>query len=112
MNQTFNYGKDFLTVGLAIDIAQGQVRGKLTAEVLQKVDQSSGWVQQIVDEKNVVYGINTGFGPLCDTLISADQTRTLQHNLLKSHSVGVGQPIKNVIAKLMLILKLHALCQG
>ena len=112
MNQTFNYGKDFLTVGLAIGIAQGQVKGKLTAEVLQKVDQSSGWVQQIVDEKNVVYGINTGFGPLCDTLISADQTRTLQHNLLKSHSVGVGQPIKNVIAKLMLILKLHALCQG
>lgn len=65
-----------------------------------------------MDRQAVVYGINTGFGPLCDTLISADATRVLQHNLLKSHSVGVGTPIKPVIAKLMLILKLHALCQG
>jgi histidine ammonia-lyase len=112
MKQVFDYGEDFLTVGLAIDLAKGLVKGQLSADVLQKVDQSSSWVQQIVAEKNVVYGINTGFGPLCDTLISADATRTLQHNLLKSHSVGVGKPIDPVIAKLMLILKLHALCQG
>lgn len=108
----FNYGKDQLSVGLAIDLSQGLLKGRLTQEVIDKVRQSASFVDEIVAEKTVVYGINTGFGPLCDTLISAEATKTLQHNLLKSHSVGVGQPIEPVIAKLMLILKLHALCQG
>lgn len=110
--QVFKYGEDSLTVGLAMDLSQGRIKGQLTTEAIEKINRSSGWVQQIVEEQAVVYGINTGFGPLCDTLISKEQTKTLQHNLLKSHSVGVGRPIEPVIAKLMLILKLHALCQG
>jgi histidine ammonia-lyase len=56
--------------------------------------------------------INTGFGPLCTTLISPDQTKKLQENLLKSHAVGVGEAIPVEIAKLMLILKVHALAKG
>jgi len=59
-----------------------------------------------------VYGINTGFGPLCDTHINEEDTSTLQSNLLKSHSVGIGKPIPQEIAKLMLISKVHALAQG
>lgn len=110
--QIFEYGKDRLTVGLAIDLSLGKLKGQLPLSVVERIQQSSGWVQEIVEQQAVVYGINTGFGPLCDTLISAAETRTLQHNLLKSHSVGVGDPIAPVIAKLMLILKLHALCQG
>lgn len=108
----FKYGMDALTVGLAVDLSQGRIKGVLCDAVIERIEQSSGWVQEIVDQQAVVYGINTGFGPLCDTLISAAETKTLQHNLLKSHSVGVGEPIAPVIAKLMLILKLHALCQG
>ena len=110
--QSFKYGKDTLTIGLAMEISFGKRKGELSTDVTERINQSSDWVQQIVDERAVVYGINTGFGPLCDTLISKEQTRELQHNLLKSHSVGVGLPIEPVIAKLMLILKLHALCQG
>lgn len=108
----FNYGIDTLSVGIAMDLAYGKRKGSLSAITREKIRRSSEWVAEIVREKSVVYGINTGFGPLCDTLISADETRRLQHNLLKSHSVGVGKDIEPTIAKLMLILKLHALCQG
>lgn len=108
----FRYGIDPLSVGIAMDLARGIIKGELTADALKKVQQSSDWVAAIVQEKTVVYGINTGFGPLCDTLISPEQTRQLQHNLLMSHSVGVGKDIEKEIARLMLILKLHALCQG
>ena len=58
------------------------------------------------------YGINTGFGPLCTEKISLEDTETLQYNILKSHSVGVGDPIPNRIAKLMMILKVQSLSQG
>src|SRR5690606_10202288 len=60
----------------------------------------------------VVYGINTGFGPLCDTVISAEDTIQLQRNLLQSHAVGVGAPIPVPIAKTMMIMKAQALAQG
>lgn len=108
----FCYGQDGLTPALALEIASGQRQGVITPEVAEKVKASQGAVQAIVDEKRTVYGINTGFGPLCTTIISSEDTRQLQINLLKSHSVGVGEPVPDEIAQLMLILKVHALCQG
>jgi len=69
-------------------------------------------VANIAGGDKAVYGINTGFGPLCTTMISADDTRKLQENILKSHAVGIGEPIAEEIAKIMLILKVHALAQG
>src|SRR5690606_6623520 len=69
-------------------------------------------VGRIVEQGDIVYGINTGFGPLCNTVISKEDTRLLQSNILQSHAVGVGAPISNQLAKIMLILKLHALAQG
>ena len=69
-------------------------------------------MEEIVASDKTVYGINTGFGPLCTTKISAKDTKQLQYNILKSHSVGVGKPIDSQIAKLMMILKVHSLAQG
>ena len=58
------------------------------------------------------YGINTGFGPLCDVQISPAETSKLQENLLITHAVGVGNPIDKKLSKIMMICKVHALCQG
>ena len=59
-----------------------------------------------------VYGINTGFGPLCDVQITPAETSKLQENLLITHAVGVGNPIDKELSKIMMICKVHALCQG
>ena len=61
---------------------------------------------------DIVNGINTGFGPLCDTQITPEETNLLQTNLLITHAVGVGEPIAKEISKLMLITKVHALSKG
>jgi histidine ammonia-lyase len=112
MINIFNYGQEHLNASIAIGIARGEIRGFITEETRKKVRKSASAVEQIVSKGNPVYGINTGFGPLCTTLISPNQTRKLQENLLKSHAVGLGEPIPTEIAKLMLILKLHALAKG
>lgn len=112
MSELFKYGIDHLSIRKALGLLKGEIKGIICEEALEKVKQSSSHVDEIVDHKKIVYGINTGFGPLCDTLISAEDTTKLQHNLLKSHSVGVGELISAELSKLMLILKLHALCQG
>ncbi len=108
----FNFGRDRLTVGLALDIARGHCSGKLAPDTLELIKQCRRDVETIVQKGDVVYGINTGFGPLCTTIISEDDTRKLQENILRSHSVGMGDIVPDETAKLMLILKVHALAQG
>ncbi|KPM31165.1 Histidine ammonia-lyase [Croceitalea dokdonensis DOKDO 023] len=108
----FYYGEDHLTAKKALAIAQGTITGKLLDTTKQKITKSARAVAHIVDQGHPVYGINTGFGPLCTTKISKEETQILQVNILKSHSVGVGEPIAKDLAKLMLILKTHALAKG
>jgi histidine ammonia-lyase len=108
----FNYGEDQLTTGLALRIASGEVTGRISHKAADLIEGSRKRVEEIVADHRSVYGINTGFGPLCTTIISEGDTKTLQYNILKSHSVGVGDPIAPEISKLMMILKVHALSMG
>src|ERR1043166_8607386 len=112
MSNIFNYGIDQLTVEKVVAIGNGKIKALLNEKANQKIKKSQQHVQQIVANNKTVYGINTGFGPLCDTRISEEDTRALQYNILQSHSVGVGDAIPEEIAKLMLITKVHALAQG
>jgi len=112
MNESFRFGVDHLTVSKALRISRGSMKGILTNEVRERIIENHNVIQTIVKGEKLVYSINTGFGSLCTTRISREETAKLQENLLKSHSVGVGEPIEQEIAKLMLILKTHALCMG
>src|SRR5687767_4674074 len=112
MNQVFNYGTDQMTVGKAIAVASGKIKGVLSKEAVEKIKASQQQVHQIVESNKTVYGINTGFGILANTKISEEDTRLLQHKILQSHSVGVGEAIPAEIARLMLLTKVHALAQG
>jgi len=112
MKNTFKYGTDHLGIAVAMELTHGKTQGALSEAAIKKIEQSASNVQGIVDVRDVVYGINTGFGPLCDTVISAEDTSRLQHNLLMSHAVGVGNPIALGIAKTMMIIKVQALAQG
>jgi histidine ammonia-lyase len=59
-----------------------------------------------------VYGVNTGFGKLASTRISREDLDTLQRNLIRSHSVGVGDPLAPAVVRLMLALKAASLARG
>ncbi len=59
-----------------------------------------------------VYGVNTGFGKLASTRISAADLATLQLNLIRSHSVGVGEPLAPAIVRLRMALKAASLARG
>lgn len=112
MTDIFNYGTDHLTIGICLDIAAGKTQGIINKEAADLIQASWREVEKIVHSHHPVYGINTGFGPLCDTRISEEDASLLQSNILKSHSVGVGKPIPQEIAKLMMITKVQALAQG
>ena len=108
----FNYGKDNLTTGKALQILRGELQAKIDSSTRKNIQRCYDEVLAIANADPAVYGINTGFGPLCDTKISKEKTKQLQRNILLSHSVGVGEPVAKDISKMMLILKVHALSQG
>ncbi|WP_456461441.1 histidine ammonia-lyase [Reichenbachiella sp.] len=108
----FNYGIDHLTPGVAIDIAEGRTQGVLNEEATQKILASRQNVLDITEQEKIVYGVNTGFGSLCTTIINKADAGKLQENILRSHSVGVGPETPLDVAKLMMILKVHALSKG
>ena len=111
-SKEFLFGSDHLTAGKVIDISRGELTGIMGRESRDKIQASRQAVQAILDRNITVYGINTGFGPLCQTIISREETGKLQENLLRSHSVGVGEPLGADLVRFMLILKLQSLAYG
>jgi histidine ammonia-lyase len=112
MSQSFNYGTDTLHAGDILAIATGNASASLQEASVKNIRRSQQYVQHIVKDNKTVYGVNTGFGILANTKISDADTTTLQHKILQSHSVGVGDPIPAELAKIMLITKVHALARG
>lgn len=111
MNQ-FRYGNDRLTVGMTLKVSSGKKKGIIDKETRVKVNTCKNSVDRIVQDQKVIYGINTGFGPLCTKIISREEIEQLQTNILQSHSVGLGDPVPKEIAKLMMILKVQSLSYG
>lgn len=67
---------------------------------------------KLKEEGAIYYGINTGFGSLCNTVISTEDLNQLQVNLIRSHACGVGAEVPTYLVKRMLLLKAIALSKG
>ena len=77
-----------------------------------QVDRTAKVVEDVINGKDAVYGINTGFGKLASVKIAKKDTATLQRNLILSHSAGVGHEIDDDIVRLIMALKVISLARG
>lgn len=96
---------DFLTNGLPEEIS-------VSPEALQKVANNRHFLEELLQSGNTYYGINTGFGSLCNVRVAPDELSQLQENLVMSHACGMGAEVPLEIVRLMLLLKVHGLSQG
>ncbi len=69
-------------------------------------------VDDLVAANETVYGVTTGFGALADVHLTPDQAHRLQHSLLRTHAVGVGEPLNEWEVRAMLVLRAHVLALG
>lgn len=76
------------------------------------IEKSAAVVTQAMQEGRVVYGINTGFGALANTLIPSDKLAELQFNIIRSHKAGVGKYLEENISRLILAIKIVGLSMG
>ncbi len=84
---------------------------QLDEEALRKVYRSHYFLKEFTREK-LIYGINTGFGPMAQYRINHDDQMKLQYNLIRSHCSGSGNPIPEIDCKAVMLARLNTLMQG
>jgi len=101
-----------VSLALLRSIHAGGVQLALAPEARAGLLAAQATVQRIVDEDQVVYGINTGFGKLASTRIAPNRLVELQRNLVLSHSVGTGEPLPAAVVRVILATKAVSLARG
>lgn len=84
---------------------------ELDQSLLSRVDKSFQFLKEFSKNK-VIYGVNTGFGPMAQFKISDEDTHQLQYNLIRSHSSGIGNPLPAEEVKACMLARLNTLSLG
>ncbi|MEJ6023536.1 histidine ammonia-lyase [Ramlibacter sp. PS4R-6] len=89
-----------------------RVRVELDPKCRAGVRASAALVEKAAQGDAPVYGVNTGFGKLATKRIAREDLALLQLKLLRSHAVGVGEPLSDRVVRLVLLLKATSLARG
>ena len=94
------------------DLAEQRPALRLSAEVAAKIRAGAEFVQRKAVEDQYIYGVNTGFGALCETRVAPAEVEELQLNHVVSHACGVGPPVTEEISRLTMLVKLLTFRHG
>src|SRR5215472_17473135 len=103
---------DPLTVDDVVDVALGRARAVLGQDVPARMRASLDVVTAAIHGPHAVYGVNTGFGALADTRVSAQDLATLQRAIIMSHAAAVGEPLNDETVRALLLLRARTLAAG
>ncbi|MGV6861519.1 MAG: histidine ammonia-lyase [Putridiphycobacter sp.] len=109
---THHINSENLTLVTIKSIIDQNLKLKLSEEAKLKIQKCRTFLDKINATSEIHYGINTGFGSLCNTVISKEDLSTLQRNLVISHACGIGDEVPREIVKLMILLKIQGLSHG
>lgn len=112
MASTFELNVGALTLDDLLALHAGGATLTLPARAHVAIAASYAIVAKAAAGDAPVYGVNTGFGKLASKRISREDLATLQLNLIRSHSVGVGEPMQPAVVRLILALKAASLARG
>lgn len=93
------------------DIVIKNQKVQLENKALDRMTVNHAFLQNFSDQK-LIYGINTGFGPMAQYKVSTENVLQLQYNLIRSHSSGAGNPLPADAVKALMLARLNSLIQG
>ncbi|EAS19003.1 histidine ammonia-lyase (histidase) [Flavobacteria bacterium BBFL7] len=96
------------------NIIEQPIKLSLSTDAVERIEKCRAYLDNRFGGKDAAatYGINTGFGSLCNTHIGSGELQQLQHNLLMSHACGTGEEVSQEIVRMMLFLKIQSLSYG
>ena len=113
MTNIHHISPNHLTLSHLEKILKRGLQLQLSPESTESIQQCRDFLEaKIAESDKLHYGINTGFGSLCNVRISEDELTTLQHNLVMSHACGTGDEVPQEVVKILLFLKIQSLSYG
>ncbi len=112
MATSLKLGQKPLTLENLRDVALGNCRVELAPSAAKRIQRAFNYLKGEIESGKTMYGVNTGFGLMSNVRIPREEIETLQYNLLRSHAVGVGDPIPDSAVRGMLLLRAAALALG
>ena len=107
---TYQIGSEGLSLSKISEILKSNAQLELSVEAKERIESGRLFLESYLEKnKEPVYGINTGFGALCNVRIQDSDLAKLQRNLIVSHASGTGETAPAIVSKLMLLLKVQAL---
>ena len=111
--QTYQLDGDSITMELLWEMTNNsQAQFQIAESSRKKVLASRQYIEARIKQGDVMYGVNTGFGAFSSVRISDQDIEALQRNLIRSHSVGIGEPFTKPQSKAMMILRANTLARG
>lgn len=111
MDKVIITGND-LTLDEVVAVCRNYKKVELSDFAVERILKSRKVVDDFVENEDVVYGITTGFGKFSDVTISKEESKTLQKNLIISHSVGAGKPFDSEVVRGIILLRINNLAKG
>ena len=113
MNPVHYISSEPLSLSRVSDLLHQTYTLELSADAVKRIEDNYAYLHRKIDQyKAPIYGINTGFGSLCDTAIDPEHLAQLQTNLVRSHACGMGPEVPSEVVQIMLLLKIQSLSYG
>lgn len=101
-----------LSLEAFLAVVRGSESVSLSDAARERIRRARAVVERIVDGEEAVYGVNTGFGKFASVRVGRESLAQLQHNLIVSHAIGVGDPLPAEVVRGMLLLRAQSLALG
>lgn len=100
-----------MQIGEIDEIVFGNKKLEITAEARRNIQASYSFLKEFSQDK-VIYGINTGFGPMAQYRVPYNDIQALQYNIIRSHSTGAGEPFDGVYVKAAMLSRYMTFASG
>jgi len=101
-----------LTLDKILEVADYKAAVSLSAKASAKVVKCRNYVEKLIADGSVVYGLTTGFGKFSNITISSEHIDKLQENLIVSHAISVGLPYNTAQTRAIMLLRANVLAKG
>lgn len=102
---------NYLSIAEFESVIFNRAEVSISDTVYQRVNESFEFLRDFSSEK-IIYGVNTGFGPMAQYKIEKEQQTQLQYNLIRSHASGTGQPLSKKQVKAAILARMNSLSLG
>lgn len=103
--------EDYISLSAIKDILYGGKKLDVSKTAIDKIQECYDFLDRFSHER-IIYGINTGFGPMAQYRVSEEDRTALQYNIIRSHATGAGDPLPNIYVKAAMVARLGTFLQA